>query len=87
LRQKGVRKVRSSSAETRLYLDCWQASEDLEPNNCSLTIEWMTTEQAAEYLGLSVGSLRNMTSNGHVTYYKLQNRNRYRITRPANASS
>ncbi|MFN7684602.1 MAG: helix-turn-helix domain-containing protein [Oligoflexia bacterium] len=40
--------------------------------------EWLNTEQAAEYLGISAGSLRNMTSNGHVPYYKLGRRNRYR---------
>jgi excisionase family DNA binding protein len=40
--------------------------------------EWLTTEEAAAYLKISVGSLRNMTSNGHVPYYKLARRNRYR---------
>jgi len=47
----------------------------------SLTIkEWLTTDEAADYLGLSVGALRNMTSNGHVPYHKLGRRNRYRLT-------
>jgi len=41
--------------------------------------EWLTTDEAADYLGLSVGSLRNLTSNGHVTHYKLGRRNRYRL--------
>lgn len=40
--------------------------------------EWLTTEDAAEYLGLSIGALRNMTSNGDVPYYKLGRRNRYK---------
>lgn len=40
--------------------------------------EWMDSVQAAAYLSLSVGSLRNMTSNGHIPYYKFGNRNRYR---------
>jgi len=49
-------------------------------DQCSLkNREWLTSEQAADYLGLSVGSLRNMTSNGHIPYYKLQNRNRYAV--------
>lgn len=39
--------------------------------------EWLTTEEAAEYLKISVGSLRNMTSNGQVPFYKLARRNRY----------
>tara|TARA_B100001248_G_scaffold165189_1_gene124905 strand:- start:1260 stop:1604 length:345 start_codon:yes stop_codon:yes gene_type:complete len=46
---------------------------------CSLTIEseFLTTFEAAEYLRVSVGSLRNMTSNGQVPFHKLGNRNRY----------
>ena len=40
--------------------------------------EWMTTEEAAIYLGLTPGALRNMTSNGSIPYYKLGRRNRYR---------
>lgn len=43
------------------------------------TREWITTEQAADYLGLTVGALRNMTSNGQVPYYKLGKRNRYLV--------
>lgn len=43
------------------------------------TQEWMTTEEAAEYLRVSVGALRNMTSNGLVPFHKLGDRNRYRF--------
>lgn len=43
------------------------------------TQEWLTTQEAARYLGLSVGSLRNLTSNGQVPYCKLGRRNRYRV--------
>jgi excisionase family DNA binding protein len=43
------------------------------------TREWLTTEQAADYLGLSKGALRNMTSNGQVPYHKLGRRNRYSV--------
>lgn len=39
--------------------------------------EWLTTEEAATYLGLTVGALRNMASNGQVPYHKLGRRNRY----------
>ena len=42
--------------------------------------EWLDTERAAAYLKVSVGVLRNMTSNGFVPYYKLQRRNRYRLS-------
>jgi excisionase family DNA binding protein len=41
--------------------------------------EWLNTEEAASYLTLSPGALRNLTSNGGVPYYKLGRRNRYRI--------
>ncbi len=46
--------------------------------DCSLKIEeWLTSEMTASYLKVSVGVLRNMTSNGQVPYHKLGNRNRY----------
>lgn len=40
--------------------------------------EWMSSEEAAQYLKLSIGSLRNLVSSGIITYYKLGARNRYR---------
>jgi excisionase family DNA binding protein len=55
-------------------------SEATPPGAGSLKIrEWLTTEQAADYLGLSVGALLNMTSNGQVPYCKLGRRNRYLV--------
>ncbi len=48
-------------------------------SDCSLTTEWLTTFEAADYLKVSVGTLRNMTSNGRVPYFKLDRRNRYRL--------
>lgn len=43
--------------------------------------EWLTTREAADYLGLSRGSLQNMASNGQIPHYKLGKRcNRYRVT-------
>jgi len=44
----------------------------------SLKIEWLDSEEAAKILRLSVGALRNMTSNGQIPFYKLGHRNRYR---------
>ncbi len=44
----------------------------------SLTGEWLDSPAAARFLGISVGSLRNMTSNGQIPYSKLGRRNRYR---------
>lgn len=46
-------------------------------DQCSLKTEWMTTEQVAQYLILSVASVRNMASNGQLPYRKLGRRNRY----------
>ena len=42
--------------------------------------EWLTTEEAAAYLRISIASLRNLTSNGRVIYYKLGRRVRYQRT-------
>jgi len=39
--------------------------------------EWLTTEEAANYLRLSRQTLLNMTSNGQIPYYKLGRSNRY----------
>lgn len=52
-----------------------------ESEDCSLKIEeeWLTTEQAAVYLKVSVPSLRNMSSNGQIPYHKLGRRNRYSL--------
>lgn len=49
-------------------------------NTCSLkNEEWLDSVQAAAYLKVSVGALRNMTSNGQIPFYKLGRRNRYRV--------
>ncbi len=49
-------------------------------NKSSLKIEneWLNTVEAAELLRVPEKSLRNMTSNGMITFYKLGRRNRYR---------
>ena len=44
----------------------------------SLKIEWLDSNEAAGMLRISVKSLRNLTSNGQVPYYKFGRRNRYR---------
>lgn len=44
----------------------------------SLTIEeWMTSVEAAHYLRIPIGTLRNMTSDGRIKYTKLGRVNRY----------
>lgn len=40
--------------------------------------EWMTTEEAACFLRLPVGTLRNWTSAGKVPYRKFGRLNRYK---------
>lgn len=39
--------------------------------------EWLDSREAAAYLRISVGSLRNMTSNGKIPFHKLEKRNRF----------
>ena len=54
------------------------SGNDMEcPLVSSLKTEFLDSREAAAYLRLSVGALRNMTSNGQVPYYKLVGRNRY----------
>ena len=56
-------------------------SDKLNQETCSVKIEeaeWLTTVQAANFLQLPIGTLRNLTSNGKIPYYKLGRSNRYR---------
>ena len=51
--------------------------------SCSLKNEyqeWMTSSQAAEYLGISQSRLFNMVSNGRIPYYKFGRSNRYLVS-------
>ncbi len=42
--------------------------------------KWLNSFEAAEYLRISVGALRNMTCNGKLPFYKLGRRNRYLLS-------
>jgi excisionase family DNA binding protein len=44
-----------------------------------INCEFLTAEQAASYLKVSLKSLFNMTSNGTIPCYKLGRRNRYSL--------
>ena len=55
------------------------AKAQLFDNQICQSQEWLTTEETAAYLRISVGALRNMTCNGQVPYHKLFGRNRYKI--------
>ena len=46
----------------------------------SLTTDWLTTFEAAEYLRISPATLRNMTYSGRIPYTKLGRSNRYSKT-------
>ncbi len=52
------------------------AFERVSPSSLK-TEEWMTTEEAADFLRVSAASLLNLSSNGKIPYYKFQRRNRY----------
>lgn len=57
---------------------------------CSMTIpsssltteyrEWLTSAEAAQYLGISTAQLMNLTSSGKVPYYKFGRSNRYLVS-------
>lgn len=54
--------------------------QDEYNSNCSLKIEdneWLTTDEAASYLRLSVPCFRNILSRGELPFYKLYRCNRY----------
>lgn len=42
--------------------------------------EWLTSLEAAHYLGISRSQLMNLTSSGRVPYYKLGRSNRYLVS-------
>ena len=51
--------------------------------SCSLKTEyseWLTSSQAAYYLGISKSRLYNLTSNGQIPFYKLFGSNRYLLS-------
>ena len=40
-------------------------------------LKWMTSKEAAFYLRVSVGQIRNMVWRGQVKYYRIRNRLRF----------
>ena len=46
----------------------------------STECRWLSSKEAARYLGISEGTLRNLTSNGHIQYYKFRRLNRYKTS-------
>lgn len=69
----------NNSSDLDRNLDSQTAIDDSRDQHRSLTTEeWLDSVQAAAYLKISIGALRNMTSNGQLPYHKLGKRNRYR---------
>jgi excisionase family DNA binding protein len=50
----------------------------IQSANSSLKIEWLDSNEAANYLRISVKTLMNLVSNGEIPFYKFGRRNRYR---------
>lgn len=67
----------SQMSEFRFTTEKWENKEKKLNSHLSEQ-EWLNTEETALYLRLSVGSVRNLTSNGLIPHYKLGSRNRYR---------
>ncbi len=70
----------SRHPQKKLHLDLSPSPNLSHKSVGSLTIEqmeWLTTDEAAEFLKIPPGSLRNMTSNGKIPFYKLGRSNRY----------
>jgi excisionase family DNA binding protein len=60
-----------------------QFSSAIEASQCSLKTEyreWLTSAEAAQYLGIGTAQLMNLTSSGKVPYYKLGRSNRYLVS-------
>jgi hypothetical protein len=82
-RTKAIQDV--TNHETLLSTDTVQDAtiqpSEVKASGCSLTNdenEWLTSVEAARFLKISIGTLRNQTSNGQLPYYKYQRLNRYR---------
>ena len=63
-------------------VSCEKGSPEIEQTRSFKTEykKWLTSSEAADYLGISVKSLHNKVSRGEIPYYKLQSSNRYLIS-------
>jgi len=57
--------------------ECGRPFRELLENKILCEAVWMTSQEAAQYLKLSVGGLYNLTSQGTLPYHKLGRRNRF----------
>jgi excisionase family DNA binding protein len=74
---KTVNKIQNVSSVRSSYPHRPETDSALPFSSSLKTETWLDSREAALYLRLSLGALRNMTSNGQVPYYKLGARNRY----------
>lgn len=51
--------------------------QSLQNSSLKFESDWMTTAEVASFLRVSVGQIRNWTSNGRLPYNKLGKLNRY----------
>jgi len=80
-------KIRSNkSDDSRILLspkECHQKIFDnriaLELENSLAPVRWLTTSEAAQYLRISISSLKTMIYRGQVRAHKLGRRNRFPI--------
>lgn len=71
----------SSHSKTLNKYTSADGSNIINTRNASPSEDYfLTTDEAAEYLRISTASLRNMTSSGKITYYKLFGRNRFLLS-------
>lgn len=56
------------------------AAEDLSLFENEIVVEWLTSKEAARYLGISPNALRIMVCRGRVKSYKLGSLLRFRIS-------
>jgi excisionase family DNA binding protein len=75
-------KSKKKSRKFKTVLSDAKLRDTVNRNERSLKIneEWLTSEQAAKYLKISVPTLWNLTSNGKIPFHKFGRRNRYFLT-------
>src|SRR4051812_508645 len=74
------RRLAATHANSRPILLSTHECTNQESCKSSLKIEWLTTGEAANYLKVSIGSLRNMVSNGTVPAYRMGRRLRFLVS-------
>ena len=53
------------------------ASEQSKINPSSGSVRWLTTDEAAQYLRISISSIKSMIYRGQIRVHKLGRRNRF----------